>query len=244
MFGSAGRGAKRREDIHVYAERPSRIAGCVLWVSCGPAGSETLVVPDGCTDVIWLDGRLTVAGPDTVPHRHARGTAGATVGLRFGPGIGPRLFGAPAGELRDARLPLDQLWPAAGVSELEERLSAGETAGGLLEWAVSRREETLPPADARVEPLVAALRSGESVASAARIVGQSERQLRRLATEVFGYSAKTLQRILRFQRAVALARRGEPLATAAYGVGYADQAHMAREVRELAGVPMTALLSS
>jgi AraC-like DNA-binding protein len=46
------------------------------------------------------------------------------------------------------------------------------------------------------------------------------------------------------QRALALARTGTPLAEAAARAGYADQAHLTREVRELAGVPPTRLLGS
>jgi len=44
------------------------------------------------------------------------------------------------------------------------------------------------------------------------------------------------------QRAVALARTGESFAAVSAEAGYADQAHLAREVRALAGVPLTALL--
>ncbi|MBO1418112.1 helix-turn-helix domain-containing protein, partial [Streptomyces sp. FH025] len=54
---------------------------------------------------------------------------------------------------------------------------------------------------------------------------------------------KTLARILRLQRALGLARAGVPLADTAARTGYADQSHLAREVRELAGVPVTVLLS-
>jgi hypothetical protein len=32
------------------------------WVSCG---CPTTVLPDGCVDVVWVDGELIVAGPAT-----------------------------------------------------------------------------------------------------------------------------------------------------------------------------------
>jgi AraC-like DNA-binding protein len=48
--------------------------------------------------------------------------------------------------------------------------------------------------------------------------------------------------VLRFQRALRLARAGEPLADAAFAAGYADQAHFAHEVRALAGEPVRNLL--
>jgi AraC-like DNA-binding protein len=57
-------------------------------------------------------------------------------------------------------------------------------------------------------------------------------------------SSKRLSRVLRLQRALALARRGLPLATVAATAGYADQPHLAREVRALTGVPLTTLLAS
>ena len=58
-----------------------------------------------------------------------------------------------------------------------------------------------------------------------------------------GYGPKTLARILRMRRALDLARAGAPLAEVAVRSGYADQAHLTREVRDLAGVPPTRLLA-
>jgi hypothetical protein len=72
--------------------------------------------------------------------------------------------------------------------------------------------------------------------------GMSERQLRRRALDVFGYGPKMLGRILRMRRALELASSGVTLAHSAARAGYADQAHMTREVRSLAGVSLTALL--
>jgi AraC-like DNA-binding protein len=48
--------------------------------------------------------------------------------------------------------------------------------------------------------------------------------------------------VLRFDRALALARAGTPLAEVAATAGYADQPHLAREVRALSGVPLRTLL--
>jgi AraC-like DNA-binding protein len=75
-------------------------------------------------------------------------------------------------------------------------------------------------------------------------IGLSERQLRRRSLAAFGYGPKTLQRILRFRRAVALARRGVPFVDVAVDAGYADQPHLAREVRELAGVSLGELIGT
>jgi AraC-like DNA-binding protein len=65
----------------------------------------------------------------------------------------------------------------------------------------------------------------------------SERSLRRQCHAAFGYGPKTLDRILRFQRFLRLARRpGEArLSLLAHEAGYADQAHLTREVQRLSG---------
>ncbi|MCP2338197.1 helix-turn-helix domain-containing protein [Actinomadura rupiterrae] len=91
-------------------------------------------------------------------------------------------------------------------------------------------------------PVVAGLASGASVRDVADAVGLGERQLRRRALASFGYGPKVLQRVLRFQQALRAARAGAPLAETALDAGYADQAHMSHEVRELAGVPLGVLL--
>lgn len=69
------------------------------------------------------------------------------------------------------------------------------------------------------------------------IVALSERQLHRLSLDAFGYGPKTLTRVLRLVRALDLARSGMPYAQVAARAGYADQAHLAREVKSLAGGP-------
>jgi transcriptional regulator GlxA family with amidase domain len=63
----------------------------------------------------------------------------------------------------------------------------------------------------------------------------SERQFRRHCHHHFGYGAKTLTRIRRFQTLLGLCGQevSQSLAMLAVAAGYADQAHMNREVREI-----------
>ncbi|MGH2687373.1 MAG: DUF6597 domain-containing transcriptional factor, partial [Actinomycetota bacterium] len=85
-------------------------------------------------------------------------------------------------------------------------------------------------------------------------LGIGERHLRRRFAAAVGYPPKTLQRILRFQRFLTLARAaaGGPrpvdrpggLAGLAAAAGYADQAHLTRECSRLADLPAGALLAS
>ncbi len=56
-----------------YAERPAARAGVVLWRSSAPAEparQPSLILPDGCLDLLWDGKTLRVAGPDTKAHLH------------------------------------------------------------------------------------------------------------------------------------------------------------------------------
>ncbi|MEU0737800.1 helix-turn-helix domain-containing protein, partial [Streptomyces lavendulocolor] len=64
------------------------------------------------------------------------------------------------------------------------------------------------------------------------------------SVDAFGYGPKTLARVLRLQRALALVRSGLPYAVAAVEAGCADQAHLARETRALAGTTLSAYTAS
>jgi AraC-like DNA-binding protein len=76
-------------------------------------------------------------------------------------------------------------------------------------------------------------------------LGMSERTLRRRCEHGFGYGPKTLDRILRMQRFLRLvsAQKGLSLTKLAAAVGYADQAHLTREARELTGLTPTTILA-
>jgi AraC-like DNA-binding protein len=69
-------------------------------------------------------------------------------------------------------------------------------------------------------------------------MGMSERTLRRLCLDAFGYGFKTLNRVLRFQRFMGLGTQSfkGSLAEVAARAGYADQAHMTREVQRMSGI--------
>jgi len=84
-----------------------------------------------------------------------------------------------------------------------------------------------------------------SAVALAERVAVSPRQLRRRFADHVGYGPKRLARIARLQRVVAAARArpGATVAALAAEAGYADQAHLAADCRELAGRPPSALLA-
>jgi AraC-like DNA-binding protein len=240
-----------------YAEwqAPAALRGAVtcLWASVVPGHTdrETLVLPDACSDLIWEQGvGGYVAGPDTGPAPTVNTAGTVIVGVRFRPSAGGQVLGLPLSEIRDQRVPLADLLPAA-AERLPATLRPAEAAARTLDIAGLLIADGVPdPAATRAAALLRdpSVRT-EDVADG---VGLSVRQLRRRCHAAAGYGPKTLQRVLRFQRFVRMldaaprarpAARARPLdlASAAARAGYADQAHLTRECAALSGLTPAAL---
>ena len=207
-----------------------------------PADS-TLVLPDGCVDLIWRSGRIEVAGLDLKARRSTVQGGRAIAGIRLRPGVAGAVFGMPASELVGVQAPLDDVVGRRGT-ELAESL--GQAGGHEAEYLLLEDAVAAAIADRSPDPLVlAATRRlgfpGSRVDELARALGISERQLRRRFHQAVGYGPKTLDRILRFRRLVSQAQGvtdGEvDLARLAAELGYADQAHMTRDSVRLTGMP-------
>lgn len=236
-----------QEQQHRYRERPSRLPGAVIWTWDAPdrpLRKARSVLPDGCMDLIWTGGRIVVAGPDTRAFTVDPRDRASCAAIRFGPGTAPVLLGVPAYELRDHRVALADLWPSASARRLTERIDEAQDSAGTLErFALDRIAETGPP-DPRTVAVAEGLRRGRSVAATAAEAGLGARQLHRRSLAAFGYGPKMLARILRLQRALELIRTGLPYAEAACAAGCTDQAHLAREMRDLAGTTLGTYFSS
>jgi AraC-like DNA-binding protein len=192
-------------------------------------------------DLVWSGVELFVAGPDTAPHPYERAAGLAATGLRFHPGVLPALLDVPAGPLRDARVPLDAIQPALA------RRAAAELAAGVPATTVLTALTARLPGDLRDRgPRTAAVRlaRGASAADTADALGWTTRTLHRRCLTAFGYGPATLRRVLRFRRAIALLRAGVPPADVAARLGYADQPHLSRDVREFAGLSPARVASS
>ena len=206
------------------------------------------VLPDGFVDLVWGT-RLWVRGPDTRDHQVRYSPEATFIGIRFHPGAASPLLGVPASELVDRRVYLTDLWGEEAAA-LEERLAASRSvpgAMGVLQDAVCERAAQSSQPDAIVTAVVAATTQRSSSSDIRALAGHlniSERQLRRRCRAALGYGPKTLNRILRLQRLLALAGRQPTLTISqlATRAGYADQAHLARECRRLGGETPTTLL--
>jgi AraC-like DNA-binding protein len=201
---------------------------------------DVRVLPDACVDLVWSSsGGLVIAGPDTGPVVYPVESEYAAAGLRLRPGVAGSVLGLPASELRDERPELSALW-GRDAARLEERIALADASDRrrLLEEAVRPLARKAEPDELVLAGLPLLGRRGSSVAGLARTLAISERALRRRFNDAIGYGPKRLDRIIRFRRLLHLSARplDGGLAAAAAELGYADQAHLTRECRELSGL--------
>jgi AraC-like DNA-binding protein len=220
---------------------PSESIACV-WVSRPNEVTDNRVLPDACIDIIWDGADLFVAGPDTRPAAIVPSPGLAFAGVRFRPGKASGFLGLPASEMLDSRVALAELWGQAAAGRLADQLASApsaEAAAHLLDAAVADRAGTAPSSDPIVDALVALMRSRvisrATVRATSELLSVGERRLYRRCCAAVGYGPKTLERVLRFQRAIGLAPHTASLALLAARAGYADQAHLSRECQRLAG---------
>jgi AraC-like DNA-binding protein len=235
-----------------WAPRPD-LSGHVACVWAGRTGDDGTphadrVLPDGCLDVIWDGADLFVAGPDTGPVPLQPAPGPGFIGVRFRPGLAPTLLGVPSFELRDRRVPLSEIWGGKAAARLADEVhdaGSGLSAAARLEGALAARLPRASPPDALVREAVVRLARGASpVSKVAADLGVSERSLLRRCTAAVGYGPKTLDRVLRFRRFLALGQ-GSAAGLAVLGAqaGYADQAHLTRECVALSGLTPGVLLA-
>ena len=97
-------------DVYLELAPPAwaREAIACFWVRRGD-GRPVRVIPDGSTDIVWREGvGANVAGPDTGAWISKTAPGALIVGARFRAGAG-QAVGVPLEELRDIRIPLDDL---------------------------------------------------------------------------------------------------------------------------------------
>ena len=212
-------------------------------------GSLTAVVPDGCVDITWINGALIVAGPDMAVALFALTPGSIVIGARFRPGAASRWLGLPMSEIVGDRVAISHFW-GARAREIAQRIGdASSTPERVraMEAALSRLAPDIDPPPPDMGFAFNALKTESAGPGMAVILDRldiSPRTLRRRCQDAFGYGPKMLDRILRFQRFLGMARRSdEPrLAALAFEAGYSDQAHLTREVRRLSGFSPATIL--
>lgn len=123
---------------------------------------------------------------------------------------------------------------------LRDAGQGSETDAAFGRWLDARMADRCLPggADERVASAARSLlhHGAQPIDDLARRHDMSRRQLERDFRRCLGVSPAACARAVRFQRAVDAVSRGVPLAHVAADFGYADQAHMTRTFRDLAGL--------
>ena len=186
-----------------------------------------------------------VAGPadryaDTRTTGHARGVQ---VDLTW---LGARrLLGLPLDELAYRSVAVDDLWGRDG-RRLLDRLAGAPGPGARLNLVEAflrtraRRRDPVPPVAAGAIALLTRHRGRVGVAELAERLGYGRQYVHRQVTHHLGLPPRTLARLLRFQAVAAAVRAGQVVQLGWAGLGaatgYADQPHLHREFRTLAGL--------
>lgn len=250
----------RRERLDAEVERcvaapdPSLAAlveryWSLRWTS-PPSGPGSLV-PQFCVNISWelgsgrpgTEGRLVVTGVSSGRFDAPLTLRGTVVGIKLLPGAFTAITGIPASALLDRTVPASEVLDP----ELVTALTAAATAEP--EHQVAALDAALAPLAAlplpagcllvrRALEVAGAEGIGQVEALAARL-GVGARALQRAFGTSIGLSPKQVLVRQRLQGAIAALEAGpsEDLAQIATRLGFADQAHLTREVTRTIGVP-------
>lgn len=190
-----------------------------------------------------------VRGLEDRPRQIAHGAASEFLRVRFTPFGAYRVLDLPMDELRNLVVRLEDLWGSA-ADDLTARIASTDDWAQrfeLLETHLLDRADRgvdCAPEVVRGWHLLTASGGTMPVARLAAEVGWTAQHLARRFAHQIGAPPKTVGRVLRFRRAVGRIMTGtQSLAEVAAACGYADQAHMTRDFRQLSGTLPTHAVS-
>jgi AraC-like DNA-binding protein len=192
-----------------------------------------------------LSGVAAVSGAYRRPFSFDTREKASLVGVHFRSGCAGVVLGVPPGELTDRHVDLEALW-GRRARELHERLCAATTTDqrfAILEAELASRLDGRHVHPVVTRALDVLAQPQVRVGDIAKSAGFSPRRLIELFTAHVGLTPKRFGRIVRFQRATALARSAAlDWTRVAHECGYYDQAHLIRDFRELADLTPSDLM--
>jgi hypothetical protein len=208
-----------------YEERPSRSRFVdIIWRTHDRTDGTYLAAADACWDMIFIrsaaGNRALLSGPSTriTPVQYRAGNR--NVGIRFH--RGSFLTHVPTTAMVDTTeaLPMptpesfllaDREWPMPTYETADDFITEIETLGLLS-------DDALVNAVLRGEP------SSTSIRSTQRHVSQ-----------VTGLTMNRIRKIVRAREAAERLRHGASILDVTHDMGYADQAHLTRDLKDLTG---------
>jgi AraC-like DNA-binding protein len=208
------------------------------------------ILPDGCTDImVYDDHPPRVAGPDAVTRHAALGNGTLITGIRLRPGAWRAVHGCSADSMVNGSALLTDLAPASRA--LGPRLLGAASHAARMALLENWVRAALGRVTHRDRAVIAAgkLLSGHAQITVGEVAAHlrwNARTLHRQFLASCGYSPKHLQRIMRMQTLLrgVHAGRAPSLSSLASTAGYADQAHMTRDFRDLTGFTPSEYLAS
>jgi AraC-like DNA-binding protein len=214
----------------------------VSWALATPELVETLSHP--AVHLVFETGdggeRAEVAGVPLAKFTRTLSGEGRVFGIKFRPGTFRALCGPPVHRLTGKVLPLQEVLGPAAV-ELAHAIfdtSAMDERVAQAERFLLGRGLALTPVNAKLRDLVdrvavdSTLLRVEQLAAALRL---DRRTLERRFRDEVGVSPKWVIQRYRLHEAAERLRRGDPVVGVAADLGYADQAHFARDFRKSIG---------
>jgi methylphosphotriester-DNA--protein-cysteine methyltransferase len=177
-------------------------------------------------------GVAMITGPRGAATTHGHTTWGRSLTVGFTPAGSGALLGVPMRDLAGLTVPLPDVLGPARAAELAEARRFGRLDELFIRW--QRGAPVVSAAGEAWRRLQLADR--RPTAALAGDLGIGRRRLEREFRGEIGLSPGAVARIARFQRAVYQLAGGAPLARAAVASGYADQPHLSRETRAMAGL--------
>jgi AraC-like DNA-binding protein len=240
-----------------------------MWSLCdAPAHSTERIIPSGTLELVvnLHEDEIRIYDPDDGTARRFSGAVvsgayrrffvidtrehASLVGVHFRPGGAGPFLGVPPGALIDQHVDLEALWPGS-AAELRDRLCAAACPAArfaMLEHALLRHLSLHRGGHPAVPLALEQLRRpAATIGDVALSLRLSRRRLIEVFTAEVGMTPKRFARVLRFQRALALARRARTCdwGRLATECGYFDQSHLIHDFRELTGMaPVPVLRAS
>ncbi len=208
-----------------------------LWCSLPDPSSEVRIdwiLPTCRAQLILSPGSAIFVGPKVRAERVERRTGERTVGVSLAAGAEFAFTGSGGDETCGHTLPLDAL---VAVGSLPDRLAEqaddcvlDRLEGELVDWL------TPASADSRVLKAAHAIRGGQRATKVVDVLGVDRRRFVPEFRRMVGVGPKQYERICRFNAAVEAIRQpgADPLASVAVDHGFADQAHLTREIGHFA----------
>lgn len=201
---------------------------------------EYVATPDGSVEIVCRDrGESTwhrpqpkafAAGLTTCPARLCLRGDATFRAVRLWPWTWHMLGGTRCGDFLDDWI---LLLVGSTPGKIADKLGDDGAVGRLIRDAVVSVQHS-----AAIRTVGLAILQSSSVAEIVERTGLAPRSLQRWARVYIGMPLRTYLRLLRFQHALADVQHcSATLAESALLSGYADQPHMARSFRELAGEP-------